>query len=314
MVTAVIDYLIVVTDSAEDDDATPAGFDGPMPLPGGARVEQLEPVLGERLLDATELRGERWAPTRQYSVMHAYVRDVPQARWDQNLYHWDDENVLWTTLALSRLIRSHATACDHAVRRIIDSDGTERLVPHDAGEQRVAFRVDDGSRNWLSTDEAEQLGALLAAYEINMLPPRVQRAITLADIAARERFVEGALPLVVGGIEALLKVGRQHLSAQFEQRTPALAAEVGIDLTREECAGAYDDRSGLVHGGHTDLSAPATYTQFMATFDALHRALRGALRLAIEQPTFAAVFNAEDQIHIRWPTLITPRRGAPFTV
>lgn len=222
--------------------------------------------------------------------------------------------MLWTTLALSRLIRSHATACDYAVRRIIDSDGTERLMPHDAGEQRVAFRVEDGSRHWLSTDEAEQLRALLAAYDINVLPSRVRRAITLADIAAHERYVEAALPLVVAGIEALLKVGRGYLSAQFEQRTAALAAEVGIDLSAQECAGAYNDRSGLVHGGHTDLSAPATHTQFMATFDALHRTLRGALRLAIEQPTFAAVFSADDQISGRWPTIITPRRGAPFSV
>lgn len=178
MVFAVIDYLIVLTDSGSDGRCTLAGWGGTLSLPGNIRVEQIDHALGERLLDACEMRGERWAPTRQYSVMHVYVRDVPSERWNQHIYDWDDENVLWTALALSRLIRAHATACDHAVRRIFDTDGTERLVPHDAAEQRVAFRVDDGSRSWLDTNEAEQLAALLGAYEASALPRRVSGPTT----------------------------------------------------------------------------------------------------------------------------------------
>lgn len=313
MVTAVTDYMIVPTDDADDDDATPAGWAGPMLLPGDVRIEQIEHALGERLLDACEMRGERWSPARQYSVMHAYVRDVPRDRWDQHIYEWDDENLLWTALALSRLIRPNATACDHAVRQIVDSDGSERLVPHDAAEGRVAFRVDDGSRNWLDVGEAEQLAALLDAYDPDVLPQRVRVALSLADITARERYVEGALPLVVAGIEALLKVGRSYLSAQFEQRAAALAGEFAIALDRDRCASAYDDRSGLVHGAHVDLSAPAVHTDFMNTFDALHRTLRAALRQAIERPGFAAVFDSDEEIRTRWPTIITPKRGEPFS-
>lgn len=313
MVAAVIDYLIVLTDAGGDDIATPAGWNGPLSLPGDVRIEQIEHALGERLLDACEMRGERWAPTRQYSVMHAWVRDVPRERWDQNLYDWDDEGVLWTTLALSRLIRPHATAYDHTVRRIIDADGAERLLPNDAGEGRVAFRVDDGSRNWLDVTESEQLATLIAAYEPDTLPKRVRRAISFAEIMVRERFVEGALPLMVAGIEALTKVGRPHLSAQFEQRTSALAADLGVELDRERCAAAYDDRSGLVHGADIDLSAPAVHNEFMTTFDALQRTLRAAIRTAIEQREFAGIFNSDDSIRDRWPTIIT-RGGEHVTI
>jgi len=223
--------------------------------------------------------------------------------------------VLYTALMLSRLIRPHATALDYTVRRIINADGTERLIPNDAGEARVAFRVDDGSRNWLDIGEADELSALLQVYDPDVLPQRVRRARAFAEFVVRERFVESALPLIVAGLEALTKVGRPHVSAQFEQRASALAAELGIvGLDRERCAAAYDDRSGLVHGGDLDLSAPAAHDDFMTTFDALQRTLRAAVRLAIEQPEFAAIFNSDDLIREQWPTTITPKRGESFIV
>jgi hypothetical protein len=246
--------------------------------------------------------------------MQAYVREVPQPRWSRDLYGWDAEGVLYTTLTLSRLVRPHAAAFDHTVRRIIDSEGAERLVPNDAGEGRVAFRVDDGSRNWLDIQEVERLAALLETYDPEILPQRARRAMAIAEFSVRERFLEGALPLIVAGIEALTKIDRQHLSAQFAQRTSALAADVGVDLDRDRCIAAYDDRSGLVHGGDVDLSAPTAHDDFMTTFDALQRTLRAAVRLAIEQPEFAAIFNSDNLIRERWPTRITPRRGEPFIV
>jgi hypothetical protein len=314
MVTAVIDYLIVVTDMGDDDAARPAGSAGPISLPRGVRIEQIDYALGERMLDACELRGERWSAVRQYSVIQAFVREVPQQRWREDLYGWDAEGVLYTTLTLSRLIRPHATAFDHTVRRIIDSDGTERLAPNDAAEGRVAFRVDDGSRNWLDIEEAERLAALLEIYDLEILPQRVRRALAIAEFAVRERYLEGALPLIVAGLEALTKIGRQHLSAQFAQRTSALATSVGIALDQDRCSAAYDDRSGLVHGGDIDLSVPAAHDDFMSTFDALQRTLRAAVRTAIEQPGFAAIFNSDDLIRERWPTTINPRRAESFVV
>jgi len=47
----------------------------------------------------------------------------------------------------------------------------------------------------------------------------------------RERYLEDTLPLIVA-LEALLKVGRERLTAQFAQRTASLAGELGFCLRR----------------------------------------------------------------------------------
>jgi hypothetical protein len=52
----------------------------------------------------------------------------------------------------------------------------DRLVPHDAEDARVAFRVNQTSRGWLDVDEATQLATLLGAYAPEHLPGGVQRA------------------------------------------------------------------------------------------------------------------------------------------
>jgi hypothetical protein len=63
----------------------------------------------------------------------------------------------------------------------------------------------------------------MRAYDEATLPSRVRRAFRLAEPMVRERYLKDALPLVVAGIEALLKIRRRNLSAQFEQRSAALA-------------------------------------------------------------------------------------------
>jgi len=160
---------------------------------------------------ACELRGERWEPARQYGVAQAFVPEVdftdPR---HENLYAWDDDQAIYVALALSRLIRPHATACDYAVRRIIDTDGRQRLVPHDAEAARVEFRIEDS------------------------------RA-------------------------------------------------------------AYDDSSGVVHGAQVDLGVPVVRTRFVSEVDALQLTLRAAIRKAIEDPQFRALFASDAAITVRWP-------------
>jgi hypothetical protein len=314
MVTTVIDYLIVPTEPARYRDATPAGWNGAVVLPGDVRIERVDGALAGRLMDACELRGERWNPARQFGCIHAFVTDISRERWEQKLYAWDDEQALYYALALSRLVRPHATACDYAVRRLIDDDASERLVPYDAGEARVAFRIEDGTTGWLDEGEAGELAALMRVYAAATLPSRARRAFRFAELMVRERYLEDALPLVVGGLEALLKIGRSYLSAQFEQRAPALASELGIALSPSQCEQAYDDRSALVHGAHVDLSATPARTDFVVALDGLQQTLRGAVRRAIEDSAFASGFDDDAQITTRWPTTITPKNGASFRV
>ncbi|MCW3065180.1 MAG: hypothetical protein JWN32_2352 [Solirubrobacterales bacterium] len=85
MVTAVTDYLIVPTEPVHQRDATPAGWNGPVLLQG-LRIEQLDGALADRLMNACELRGERWGPARQFGCIHAFIADVPRERWERKLY------------------------------------------------------------------------------------------------------------------------------------------------------------------------------------------------------------------------------------
>ncbi|HZV73870.1 MAG TPA: hypothetical protein VFF79_09170 [Conexibacter sp.] len=283
-----------------------------MELPNGVRIESLGQDLAKRLIDACELRGENWNPTRQYGCIHAYVAEVPPKRCEKRLSAWDEQGTLLETLALSRLIHPNAGACDYAVRRIIGDDDREQLAPYDAGTARVAFRIEDGSAGWLTASEAEELADLLRSYSSATLPLRVGRALYLSETLVRQEGYQDALPLLVTGIEALLKVGRRHLSEQFAQRTSALAAEVGIQITTARCVQAYDDRSAQVHGGFVSLAQPVEHDEFRDVFDQLQQTLRRAIRKAIEDPAFAAVFDDDTKIKQRWPTRITPKNGSPF--
>lgn len=227
----------------------------------------------------------------------------------RNLYAWDEDQALYITLALSRLIRPHATACDYTVRRIIDTNGSERLVPYDAGEARVAFQIEDRSRRgWIDAEEAEQLRALLAVYNHDAVPLRVRRALWLCELMVRERYPEDTLPLLVTGLEALLKVGRSRLTAQFAQRTAALSRELSTGLDEAQCVDAYGDRSGIVHGVQIDLSEPTYRSRFVAEVDGLQQTLRAAIRKAIEVSEFRAVFTADETIAARWP--LRSRQGS----
>jgi hypothetical protein len=175
------------------------------------------------------------------------------------------------------------------------------LVPYDAGEARVAFRIEDGSRGWLDVGEAEEVRALLALYDHAALPDRVKRALWLCELMVRERYLEDALPLIVAGLEALLKVGRRRLTDQFSQRTAALSSELSTGLDEARCEEAYDDRSAVVHGARVDLSQRVVRTRWVSEVDALQQTLRGAIRKAIEDPGFRAVFSSDQAIETRWP-------------
>ncbi len=304
---AVIDYLLITT--YDHGGRTPAGFDSAVELGSGVRVERLDDDLSERLLCATDLCGEDWAPTRQYHVVHAYLRTV----WEdgegdapEDLYHWDAEERLYPCVQLSRLIRDNSTSTEHAVQRLIRGDGSECLVPFDGFDSHVAYRLYPEEAGWLDVDEAAELRALLNAYWNGPpLPDRVSRALRRVESVTRERYLEDALPLVVGGLESLVKIGREYVAAQFAQRVCALAAEVGVAITGHACRDLYDDRSALVHGAGVDLSQPHERDAFEEGFAALQETLRRVVRRALVDRTFASQFEEDSSITARWPAVVT---------
>ncbi len=302
----VIDYLLVTT--YDHGGRTPAGFKGPVELPGDVCIERLDPDLAKRLLRATELRGERWESNRQDHVVHAYVRQAWTRDQDEpigNPYQWDSDKRVYPCVQLSRLVRDNATSTEHAVRRFIQAGGQEQLIPFDGFDSHVAYRLYPDQSGWLDVEEAKELGELLMAFwDWPSLPIRVGRALRRVDSVTRERYLEDALPLVVG-LESLLKIGRDFARAQFAQRVSALSGELGPDLTEEQCGDLYDDRSVLVHGAGVDLSQPYERGIFEEGFIGLQETLRRAVRRAIEHPDFAALFDEDSTITASWPATVT---------
>lgn len=146
----VVDYLLVTTDVR--DGTLPAGADGSVPLQEGVRIECLEHDFSERLLDAAEPRGENWEATRQFGVVHAYVRTA----WKEGdgpspdgLYDWDHDGRLYPCVQLSRLVRDNAVGTEYAIRLLRHRDGGERLVPFAGYESHVAYRLHPEERGWL---------------------------------------------------------------------------------------------------------------------------------------------------------------------
>lgn len=300
-----------------DPARVPAGREGAVELARGVRIERLQVDLAERLFRATTLAGEDWSPPAVPEAVHAFVADAlldGKSLVTDPTRMWDAER-LWPAVQLSRLVRDNAISAEHAARREIFADGSERIVPFGGYENFTVYRLYPERSGWLDVVEAAQLGALLEAFWGGPeLPLRVRRALRRVEAVVSERYLEDALPVVVGAFESLLQIERDYATAQFSQRVPALAAEVGVALTTDECKDVYNDRSALVHGSGVDLSVPHDLSEFGGRFNRLQETLRRCMRRAIEDRAFAAVFDDETLIAARWPAVVTKRDGTTKTI
>jgi hypothetical protein len=314
-IARVVDYLVVPTDEVGSD-VVPAGHGGcPVDVGNGVRLERIDRALADRIFAASSLYGENWNPAGGPASIHAYVRDTWSEGEDfarlNKMYNWDSEERIWPVVHLSRLLRDNGTSTQYAVRLLVHRDDSEVLVPCGSFETHTAYRLYPERRGWLDEAEAVELRRLVEAYaDGSHLPKRVQRALRRTASISRERYLEDALPLVIGGLESLIKVGRRSVTAQVTRRVPALAVEHAVDgLTVERCEVVYDDRSALVHGADVDLSVPQHLDDFGRSFVALQETLRRVVRHSIEDPEFAAVFAEDDAIQARWPVYVPTKGG-----
>jgi hypothetical protein len=268
---------------------------------------QLDDDEAELIANACTQRGHYFHPVRQFGQRYSVSRELPLAELENRHFAVDVDGVLGDALMLSRLVRDNGFSMQYAARVIDYEDGQQSVIYLPGSEGKAVYRL-RRDREWLDGHEAEELAALLAAFWDGDLPPRTTRAMWRAEYATWQRYADVSLPVIIGGLEALLKIGRGNLTEQFKRRASALADEMEVEgVDADFCGRMYDGRSDWVHGSHVELFNPAGEgadaegQDVLADIEKLQATLRRALRLAIEDLDFRRIFEADETIAERWP-------------
>lgn len=308
-----------------DEERAPGEFVDAIDLGGGVMIEDLGRDTAELVMNACTPRGHYFVPVRQFGQRYSLVKEVALDELEHRHFAWDTDGTLDDALTLSRLIRDNGYSTQYAARLLDYEDGQRCIAYLLHREDKSIYRL-RRDREWLDAPEGRELAALLTAYWEcrEQLPPRVRRAMWRMAYAPRLRWADMVVPILIGGLEALLKIGRHGLTEQFKKRAPALAADIGVDGFGEDLAERlYDGRSDWVHGSHVQLFAgptPSAKTSgeeepeeepegpqnsdeqgAFAEVALLQDVLRGAVRRAIEDAEFRQVFIADETIAERWP-------------
>jgi hypothetical protein len=217
-------------------------------------------------------------------------------------------------MKLSRLIVDNAYTPEFAARIVDYSDGEQQIIPQGIHllDLLPAYRLRD-SRDWLTDADAVALGQLVDAHwqKMTTRPKQVARALSLSEGAFHTTVYERALVLLMMGLEALLNTSEVGVSKQMKKRLRALAADVGVaGVTGRWAQRMYAARSKPAHG--QGLRLPPVAPEQAAAGDAippealadgarLQDLLRAAVRRAIEDDAFAAIFKTPQTIAAKWP-------------
>lgn len=284
----------------------------------GVALARLRDEESELVMNACSPRGHHYIPIRQFGQRYSFIREIDHNDGGYRRPHWDPDGVLWDCLSLSRLVRDNAFSTRYAAR----------IVDHEDEEQQVIYALDASGRDiyrlrtdrdWLDPSEARDLRQLTESYwdVKDRLPNRLRRAMWRAEYSCWLPWADLALPIIVSGLESLLKSERYHATSQFTTRTPELAAELDIGgITSELCDYVYDARSEWIHGAHVSLFSPEvrqdelnegvasrspSERNVLATVALFQDVLRAAARRALKDAEFRAIFETDDAIRYRWP-------------
>lgn len=279
----------------------------------GAFLRQLADDEAELIANACTQRGHYFHPIRQFGQRYSFERERPLSDAEDHRFGWDPDHVLGDALMLSRLVRDNGFSMQWAARIIEYEDGQKSVIYTPGHEGKGTYRL-RRDREWLDGPEAEELARLFAAFRGAELPDRVGRAMWRCEYATWQRYTDVALPMMVGGLEALLGLGRTDTSRRFKDRLAAMAGELGIDgVDGDLLDRMYEGRSAWVHGAPVRLFDPAADPErepdaqpdaameaVLTEIVTLQDTLRAALRMAIEAPEFRAVFESEASIAEQW--------------
>jgi hypothetical protein len=329
-VSRIRDVLLVPTTHVEGDYlADPPAGDEPFALAGGLTLERLSSDDAELVLNACTPRGHFFIPVRQYGQRYSFVLNVDPAVYNDHPYHWDEDNLVFYTMVLSRLVRDNGYSLEYAARIVDHEDGAKQVIPVNASTSTHTYRLRE-DRDWLTVNDAEELRQLVAAFlpVKDELPRRVSHGLNIGEDAVHLRIIQRSMLLIATGLEGLLQTSRYNATRQFVERLPQLAADVGVDGVDEAYADElYNARSEAAHGspvgmfevqpepeaaaGEPELpdaepESPAPELGPAAKIALAQDILRAALRRAIESGDFRSVFLSPHSIEEQWPLRAAP--------
>jgi hypothetical protein len=298
---AFIDVVIQTNHGWFGNPTAPVPPEGRFQLTSDLYIEKLDSVASNIVLDFGVPAGyEVMKPVRQYGYFYAFVRQVPEP---VSVHNWDTDQKLQTVVALSRLARPTSISLRHAARLQYSDDGTLKsaypawLTGMDPDSW---LAPENNYRDWLIEPEMHQLKALLKAPSLSGLSVRLTRAFWYHEFASRTYYGEIRWITVCVALESILHTSRRFSTRQFVERLPLMASILGVSLTTQEAETAYDMRSRLSHGGATGKLAPSEEQLYLK----LELVLRTALKEAILNPAFAAIFVDENTIRSKWPIVV----------
>jgi hypothetical protein len=275
----------------------------PINLSANIGVGRIDPDTANKIMDTCEPKtfGVHPAVT-QFAQLYSFVRELES---DDDIYRWDHDNQLSATVALSRLIHPTSTGFTSAARIDFEKDGVKQIFPaRISGVSKDAFLSVSRTRDWLTEADAKVLAELVPAIT-QPLPSRIHNALWHHEYAIRTYYLDHRWTLVCTGLEALLHTDKYKSTAEFKNRVPMLAAEVGIKISPAEARDAYGLRSMLAHGA-AFLSAPTTIAQTPSAdqldiYDRLEDTLRLAILKGMLDKKFGDIFHVDAEIAKRWP-------------
>jgi hypothetical protein len=253
-----------------------------------------------KIFDACEPIGFGLNATRQYGYRYCFAKEVTSETYPS--IQWDKDGSLRTLVMLSRLIHPTTASSHHSVRVIYKCEEVHQIIPGQTnGYGAFAYVPREDWRNWITLEEAAELKVLLAAYEPNKLPPRLNRALRHYDFAQLNPFPDQKIVSVVTALEAALQTSNNSVSKQFRERVPRLGECVAIAITGKEAGELYDDRSGFVHGAGVDWTTRKQLS--LRIYEKAEMLLRKTLVKAIVDSSFANVFETTASVQERFPVV-----------
>jgi hypothetical protein len=271
---------------------------GPIDFGGGLWAGALDGDTVEAVFDACSPPGLNFNPTRQFGYHYCIVRDI--ARPSHSSLKWDDDRRLQDCVTLSRLVHPTTISMHCSARLFYEGNALRQIVPGPTqGLGAYAWVNGHNWRNWLTTSEAQEVGRLLAVYDFEKMPSRLRRALRHFLHACHTYDLDLRFTLIVTGLEALVNTHKRNVTAQFKNRLQLAAKELGMTVTKENAAEAYDYRSNFIHG--QTLQGQDIGEKVKESYEPLETLLRLLVKRSIEDQQFGRRFESQASIEATYP-------------